>query len=78
MSVRRLIIRVIAQSEENLTFLSGLLVSPKKVAYCADEALEIGRSTNMSLRSSRMIADHCLDRVEEWLKLNGWLTRPSM
>ncbi len=23
-------------------------------------------------------ADHYLDRVEEWLKLNGWLTRPSM
>jgi acetyl esterase/lipase len=23
-------------------------------------------------------ADHNLDRVEEWLKLNGWLTRPSM
>jgi acetyl esterase/lipase len=22
-------------------------------------------------------ADHYLDRVEEWLKLNGWLTRPS-
>ncbi len=22
-------------------------------------------------------ADHYLDRVEEWLKLNGWLTRAS-
>jgi len=22
-------------------------------------------------------ADHYLDRVEEWLKLNGWLTKPS-
>ena len=22
-------------------------------------------------------ADHYLDRVEEWLKLNGWLTRPA-
>jgi acetyl esterase/lipase len=23
-------------------------------------------------------ADHYLDRVEEWLKLNGWLTKPSL
>ena len=22
-------------------------------------------------------ADHYLDRLEEWLKLNGWLTKPS-
>jgi hypothetical protein len=52
MSVGRLITPVIARFGEKLTALSGLLVSTKKVPYCADESLEIEQSRNMSLEAT--------------------------